>query len=311
VCRPGTEKLTDLAAEDPVATPTRTGLVPMMSRADPDRTTRRARSACAIAAVFVASALAAGLLAAPVSAQRNAVEATIHGQVLNEATGLPLAGVRIELLDVRDRIRARTETDAEGQFVLARLTAGPFWLRASRAGYARTRTPGWRIESGEVLSVTIRMDAEVVLLAPLEVTARIRTHSPVLAGFQTRLQRRMGGTLFSRDDIEQRNPSTITDLLLGVPGLDVQSVAGMSARIVTMSRALPGVGSGTAKCPVQYYVDGVLASRGGQEVSPDELAVPMALEGIEVYRGLGTIPAEFLTPEARCGVIAIWTRRGG
>lgn len=263
------------------------------------------------------AAVLAGILAAttiavqPGVAQRNAVEGTIRGTVLNEATGLPLAGVRVELLDVRDRIRRTAETDAEGHFVLTRVTPGPFWLRATRRGYARTKTPGWRIESGEILTVNIRMDTEVVLLAPLEVTARIRTHSPVLSAFRERLDRRMGGTLFSREDIEQRNPATITDLLVGVPGLDVQTVVGMSARIVNMSRALPGLGSGNARCPVQYYVDGVLATRGQQEVSPDELAVPAALEGIEIYRGLGTIPAEFLTPEARCGVIAIWTRRGG
>jgi hypothetical protein len=28
-----------------------------------------------------------------------------------------------------------------------------------------------------------------------------------------------------------------------------------------------------------------------------------------VYRGLSGVPAEFLTPEARCGVIALWTQR--
>ena len=41
----------------------------------------------------------------------------------------------------------------------------------------------------------------------------------------------------------------------------------------------------------------------------DELVQPMDVEVIEVFRGLGSIPPEFLTPQARCGVIAIWTKR--
>jgi hypothetical protein len=65
-------------------------------------------------------------------------------------------------------------------------------------------------------------------------------------------------------------------------------------------------------CPVQVYLDGVLASRNDTEPVPlDELATPAVLEGIEIFRGISSVPPEFLTPEARCGVIALWTRRGG
>jgi hypothetical protein len=58
------------------------------------------------------------------------------------------------------------------------------------------------------------------------------------------------------------------------------------------------------------FVDGRPANRRGN-VSINDLASPSGLEGMEVYRGLATVPPEFLTPEARCGVIALWTRRGG
>jgi hypothetical protein len=33
------------------------------------------------------------------------------------------------------------------------------------------------------------------------------------------------------------------------------------------------------------------------------------VEAIEVFKGLGSVPPEFLNVYARCGVIAIWTRR--
>jgi hypothetical protein len=74
-----------------------------------------------------------------------------------------------------------------------------------------------------------------------------------------------------------------------------------------MTRALPSGGP----CPVQVFLDGNQATRDvpGGDVDIDELASPLDVEAIEVFRGLGSIPPEFLTPEARCGVIAIWTKR--
>jgi hypothetical protein len=56
----------------------------------------------------------------------------------------------------------------------------------------------------------------------------------------------------------------------------------------------------------------MLATRDQAEGVPlDDLATPTILEGIEIYRGASTIPPEFISPESRCGVIALWTRRGG
>jgi hypothetical protein len=59
------------------------------------------------------------------------------------------------------------------------------------------------------------------------------------------------------------------------------------------------------------FLDGRLATRDapGGDVFVDDLVSPLDIETIEVFRGLGSIPPEFLTPQARCGVIAIWTKR--
>jgi outer membrane receptor for ferrienterochelin and colicin len=69
----------------------------------------------------------------------------------------------------------------------------------------------------------------------------------------------------------------------------------------------------------QIFVDGFLVNRrmvgvNGNRPSDfriDDVVSPASVEGIEVYRGLSTVPPEFLNPDAVCGVIAIWTRRGG
>jgi len=243
-------------------------------------------------------------------AQRNAVTGTLRGRVVDQATGTGVATAFIEYLDVHRRVRASAMADANGTFVLVDLPTGSFRLRASRIGYARTVTPYWRIEPGELLTLVIYVDPEAVPLTPLEITARERSRSPVLSAYYNRLERRIGGTFITREEIERRNPRLVTDLLMDVPGVRLESGGrGANSRIVTMSRAAMLMGG---RCPVQVWIDGMLTTRSpGATVFIDELATPGLLEGIEIYRGLATIPPEFVTPEARCGVIAIWTRRGG
>lgn len=243
-------------------------------------------------------------------AQANAVTGTIRGRVVDERTGSGIATALVEFMDGRTRIRTSAVADSEGGFLLTDLPKGSFRLRVSRIGYARALTPYWRIESGETLTVSVYLDAEAVLLAPLEIQATERSRSPVLANYYHRLEIGLGGYFITREEIERRNPRLVTDLLADVPGVRLQAGGiGANSRIVSFSRAIPRNGG---RCPVQVWVDGMLASRGGaDDVLLDELATPNTLEGIEIFRGLSTIPPEFITPDARCGVIALWTKRGG
>ena len=229
----------------------------------------------------------------------------IRGRVLDEATSTGIAAVQIDFLDGSTRVRGTAVTDSAGNFALPNVPSGAFRLRATRLGYARTLTPYWRIQSSEVLTVNVRMDPQAMSHTPLEITAKYRNRPPVIADFLERARRQNGGTFITRDEIERRQPFRITDLLAGVPGVEVATVPGVGRenRVVRMART-PG-----RVCPVQVFVDGVFASRIGE--SPvDDLASPTELEGIEVYRGTSTTPPEFLTADARCGVIALWTRRG-
>lgn len=247
------------------------------------------------------------LLATPVAAQRASIDGAIHGRVIEETTGEPIPDAFVRVLDERRRTLGTTETDADGRFSFPRLKPGPFAFRVGSVGYTEITTPYWQVRGGETLDVTIRMHPHTVLLAPLEINARSRSESPMLAAFYSRMDRRLGGTFFSREDIERRRPSALTDLLVDVPGLRLEAGGAPGDRIATFDRSLFAPGGG--RCHVQVYVDGVHAK--GDGVSLNELASPSGLEGVEVYRGLATVPPEFLSPEARCGVIALWTRRGG
>lgn len=233
----------------------------------------------------------------------------LHGRVIEDGSERPIANATVVLQDSRGRGLARRITDESGQFSFLVSGSGPVRLRAERIGYQRTTTPPLHFDGYTMYRVEIRLDVDAVLLAPLEVVTRSRSGvSPTLAGFD--LRRRTGlGWYITREEIERRNPNRVTDILATVPGISLHR------QVVYMSRAV--------NCPAQIFIDGFHINRpirpmpGGPgptstEMFPiDEMVNPASVEGIEVYKGLSRVPAEFLTPEAACGVVAIWTRRGG
>jgi hypothetical protein len=58
-------------------------------------------------------------------------------------------------------------------------------------------------------------------------------------------------------------------------------------------------------CRPSVYVDGVQVI-GYRSI--DDLAQPLELEGVEVYRSAYQAPVEFTGLRAGCAVILIWTR---
>lgn len=261
-----------------------------------------ASTACLFVLVCIASA--------PASAQGDPMYGTIRGRTEDEFNGAGLAGARVEFLDDARRVLRAVTADDAGYFLLSKLPPGPFRLRVTHFGYVQTTTPTWWVQVGDVMEVAVRLQPDAIPLAPLEVVSLTRMPLPVLAGFYRRRESAVGGVFLGRAEIEERYASRITDLLVDLPGVRLQNAPGYSgqARAVVLSGSLLAAGGG--RCPAQVFMDGILASRGGGAVPLDDLATPSDLEGIEIYRGLSSVPAEFITPEARCGVVALWTRRG-
>jgi hypothetical protein len=107
------------------------------------------------------------------------------------------------------------------------------------------------------------------------------------------------GTFITRADVERRNPLRLADMLRLVRGLTVRTVGGRTElRFARATARLAG-----PDCPPEIWIDGARAFEATvDEVRPDEV------EGIELYRGLGQIPAEYLSRSSACGVVLIWTR---
>ena len=58
------------------------------------------------------------------------------------------------------------------------------------------------------------------------------------------------------------------------------------------------------------YIDGILlrGPSGRSTGRPDPYVKPVEIAGVEVYRRAASLPGEFAGSDARCGVVAIWTK---
>jgi hypothetical protein len=227
----------------------------------------------------------------------------LQGRVLSEGTQQPISGARVALTDVRGKQLDVRTTDEEGGFAFVVKRSGAVRLSAERLGYERALTPRLYFDHYDYFNVEIRLDQRAVLLAPLEVRARASSSpSGVLSGFELRRTSSIGGIFLTQLDIERRRPGYVTDVLGTIPGVRLVSTGRGSGRQIMMTR------STGQNCLANVYIDGFFMSRD-REFSIDDAVSPASIHGIEVYRGAGSVPAEFLEVGASCGVIAIWTKR--
>jgi len=231
------------------------------------------------------------VFAAPASAQR------VRGNVLAEFTNQPVAGASVFLLTQDGtRVAQGATTSNDGTFALTAPTAGVYRLYASRPGYRLLFTPAIQLNQDEEIGVTLRMLPDTIILRPITVTAS-RRPSGRLGGFYDRAQRHAGGTFITREQIEQRHPFEVSDLLRTVPGLMVVPAPfGFGYDVRT-----------TTGCRPRVYLDGVAYPLLGSETI-DRVVSPSEIEGIEVYTSPATTPVEFQGPGNTCGAIVIWTR---
>lgn len=251
--------------------------------------------ACAAVCAVLLLATIGG--AAPAEAQ-----VRMQGRVIAETTEEPIAGATVVLMDLDGRRIQQRVTDENGRFSFFVRRTAAVQLRTTHAGFAETTTPRLHFDEFDVFAIEIRMDPAAALLAPLEVTARSSVRSRMLDGFEHR-RTATPGVFFTQEDVEKRKPGYVTDLLATVPGVRLLSSGGGARRTVVMGRA-----AGNPDCPAQVYVDGLLMNRDS-EFAIDDVVSPQAVHGIEVYRGISTVPADFLSSAATCGVVVIWTRR--
>jgi hypothetical protein len=230
----------------------------------------------------------------------------VQGRVVDDVSVHAVAGATVILEDAAGRHLARQVTGSDGRFSFLSGAPGGFAIRVDRLGYRGAVLQWVPGEQAPVQDIEVRLTAEPVPLAAVEVDGRARS-SPTLSGFEQR--KRSGlGWYATREDFEKSKVFSVSNLLATAPGVRIQR------RVIYLTR-----GGG---CPAQIFVDGfhinrsegVAVGRRGMSdaamVAIDDFVRPEAVEGIEVYQGMSRLPAEFRTAQATCGVVAIWTRRG-
>lgn len=230
------------------------------------------------------------LLLSPRADARGRLEGTVRN-----ADGARIPGARV-LVRRGQRV---TETDPSGRFVLDPTPVGSQVLEVAAIGFEPyTRELALRPGRGVQTDVVLAQTPQV--LPGLVSVGRLGT-GRAASTFLER-SRRGFGYYITAAQIERRAAFAVEDLLQQVPGLRVIRAGG--GYRVESGRASGFSGS----CSPAIYLDG-----SHFPLSPAEGdQIPVAISdvaGIEVYTGIGGAPIEF--QGGGCGVVAIWTRRGG
>ncbi|MBM4187113.1 MAG: hypothetical protein FJ206_07350 [Gemmatimonadetes bacterium] len=221
---------------------------------------------------------------APAQERAGAIRGTIVA--VNNGERVPVHGARINLVGTT---HART-TGSNGAFHFADLDPGKYLIQASAIGYS-TMTSPLELKPRETLDIEFEAVAEAVSLPELSVEERAN-HGPA---DWIRRKSEGRGRYIGRALLEERHSATIPDALRMVAGVRIEC-RGANVCVARMARAPRG-------CSPAYFMDGIPADPAVAWLTP-----VAEIEGIEIYSGPAETPPELESAQARCGVIALWTR---
>jgi TonB family protein len=248
--------------------------------------------------VLTSCASLAALLALPAVARAQAdTTGTVSGTVRGPG-GVSIVGAEVVLTPATPAgggtvFARRVFTDDEGRFRVGGLPNGRASVAVRRIGY---RPAVRQLEIPIADALTLALEAIPQAMSTVVVRdRRVARHTGWAAQFHERRERGMGRYI-TKEDLDRRNAIRTTDVLRGVPGVQVaSSIRGSAIRMRG------------ARCDPLIWIDGTPALAGYLDVDNFQ---PNTLEGIEVYSGVSTVPVELRGPrgEEACGVIAIWSR---
>lgn len=246
-------------------------------------------------AVGVLSTSAAGVLSA---------QAGVRSGVVRDELGRALAGVRIDLVEapleaggVLPRGTPLATTDLAGRFRLTDAALG-------RVEAVVFRRLGFRPDTARLADLPLGTVTEHTLqrlalpLPAMTVTGRREVRGP-LAGFYQRRAQGMG-RFFTAEEIERRGLRRPSDLIRGVPGVQVVPLRG--GRVAYRIR-------GSNVAPL-VWLDGNPMTAAELDLDAFDLR---SFAGIEIYAGAATVPPQFTggrMMSSSGGAIVLWSREG-
>jgi TonB-linked SusC/RagA family outer membrane protein len=208
---------------------------------------------------------------------------SVSGVVSSDA-GVPLAGVQVTI----PSLRTGSVTGVDGRYLIARLPAGTYTLRAQRLGFqAREQTVS--VAAGQTTTANVSLTSAPMTLA-----------EQVIVGYTTEQRRDITGAVssVSGTELQDQKVATIEESLRGrAPGVTVAASGepGRPAQIIIRGQN----GFGTPS-PL-YVVDGMYLTEN-PNLNPDDI------ESVEVLKDASA--AAQYGAQASNGVIVIRTRHG-
>jgi TonB family protein len=251
------------------------------------RVARRRAARLFAARLFAVALVPAALIVPRVARAQGRLEGTVR-----DSAGAQIAGADVRVVGTR----LSTVSGEDGTFHLNMVPSGTAALSVRRLGFAPD-TVRVAVHDGATSTIGIVV-REVARELPSVVVRAQRQHryTGYLAGFYERRDRGFGRYI-TADDIAQRNPRQLSDMLRALPGIYVGT-----DRFGQTHLRLRG-----NTCAPVVFLDGtpaVAAEFDVDALSPDDVSA------IEVYSGPASVPAEFVVPfgDTACGTIVIWTR---
>lgn len=250
------------------------------------------------------------------------------GTVLARESRQPLQDVEVRLLDEDGEVVATDLSTAEGEFRMVLDDGLPVaYLSVARLGYTGAVSEALDLSEG-TRRVEILLPSEAIEIEPVIVIVDGRVPRLEREGFYARATS-IPGLFLRRDDIDAVAPARTSDLLERAPGVRswTDPLSGDLRRRIVFTRLTLAGGD---RCYPSLYVDGDMVRLGGSRNEPgaptiegieppadedvpslDELIPPHEIEAVEMYPTPGQVPQRFTGLGTRCGVIVVWTRRGG
>lgn len=250
-------------------------------------------------------AVALFALASPAAAQ------ILRGTVADSASGQPLSGAHVSVLNARGVTVRDTVTGASGDFTFDLPVIGSYRVRAVRIGYAGRITEPIGVDAKLESRIRLVLRPNPLSLDTLTVVAEsVATEQwvPWLADVRFYDRRHKGfGHFLTRQEIEKKQPEVVTDLLRDMPGIRLACPSRRSCSILMPAAGLMFIGK---TCAPTVVLDGAVVSVGGTGGSGDvNWENPHDLEAIEVYPSPAGLPVQYAGYMSPCGAVLLWSRR--
>ena len=248
------------------------------------------------------------LSSSDITSQGGAMPLSLVEVAVTDEHGAPVANVSVEAR--QEGLRTRTVVTGEtGRALLPDLPRSRLVVSTRRVGFV----PGELTVDlqGERVMLPIRLAANT---APSLDTLRVvglRADQPRFAEFDMRRRMHQATVSITSEQIEQRTPTAIWQMITNVPGV----ILAERDNILVARSQRSFVTATNQPCFLQVMVDGAIMNRlmsqlTGSGFDLRQLPPPEQIHGIEVFNGPASIPVQYggLGSDKWCGLIAVWTK---